>query len=214
MAIAKDYSGQIYGRLKAIRMEGDKGGKWLFSCECGASCVASIAHVRSGHTKSCGCIALERLKERSITHGHSLGRQVSPTFSSYRSAYARCFRPSAKAYPRYGAIGITMCRRWADSFENFLADMGERPEGTTLDRYPDPLGNYEPGNCRWATNREQSVNRKSSILVDHEGDKICLKDFASIMEVPYLALHARVVYRNQNPYSAAEAMRLRANKPS
>lgn len=211
MTIAKDYSGQTYGRLKAIRMEGNKGGKWQFSCDCGRTCVVSIAHVRSGHTKSCGCIAMERLKERSTTHGHSLGRKVSPTFSSYRSAYARCFRETSKAYPKYGAVGITMCQRWAESFDNFLADMGERPEGTTLDRHPNPRGDYEPGNCRWATDHEQAVNRKRTIFVDNEGTRLCLKDFAALMGVPYTALHARVAYRNQSPHHAVAAMRKRSS---
>lgn len=72
----------------------------------------------------------------------------------------RCLNPNATGYDRYGGCGISVCDRWG-SFENFLADMGERPEGTTLDRFPNPGGDYEPGNCRWATAKEQRSNRVS-----------------------------------------------------
>jgi hypothetical protein len=71
----------------------------------------------------------------------------------------RCENPKATKYPRYGAVGVSVCARWRDSFENFLADMGERPPGRSLDRI-DPAGNYEPGNCRWATPIEQRANRR------------------------------------------------------
>jgi hypothetical protein len=83
----------------------------------------------------------------------------TPTWFSWFSMRQRCYLKTMKCYPRYGGRGITVCDRWRDSFENFLADMGERPEGTTLDRI-DATGNYEPSNCRWATDWEQRANRR------------------------------------------------------
>lgn len=83
----------------------------------------------------------------------------SPTHRSWSTMKTRCYRKSALNYHRYGGRGIKVCDRWLNSFEAFLADMGERPEGKTLDRYPDPDGDYEPGNCRWATLKEQRHNR-------------------------------------------------------
>jgi hypothetical protein len=112
---------------------------------------------------SCGCLRRETTAARhgNTTHGHTAGRKPSPTFNSWASMRDRCRRPAASAYWNYGGRGIKVCDRWAESFENFLADMGERPEGKTLDRI-DPLGNYEPGNVRWSTPTEQARNRRKT----------------------------------------------------
>lgn len=91
-------------------------------------------------------------------HGHSLGKKASPTYNSWKNMKSRCLNPNAYGYYRYGGRGIKVCDRWLD-FRNFLADMGPRPEGTTIDRYPNNDGNYEPGNCRWATSHEQHLNQ-------------------------------------------------------
>ena len=95
-------------------------------------------------------------------HNYKHGYDGTPTYKSWQSMKDRCLNPNATSYPIYGAKGIMICERWM-VFENFLADMGERPEGTSLDR-KDSNGHYEPGNCRWATAIEQSRNRKSTKL--------------------------------------------------
>jgi hypothetical protein len=90
---------------------------------------------------------------------HRTGRKASPEYSSWNAMMARCYLPKHTKYAEYGGRGITVAERW-HSFENFLADMGPRPEGTTLDRWPNPAGNYEPGNVRWATPKQQRDNRR------------------------------------------------------
>jgi hypothetical protein len=99
--------------------------------------------------------ARARVAEQRTAHG----RHGTPTYRSWRSMKTRCTNPNHEGYTYYGGRGIRVCDRWAESFETFLADMGDRPEGTSLDRI-DPDGDYEPGNVRWATASEQRRNRR------------------------------------------------------
>jgi hypothetical protein len=94
-------------------------------------------------------------------HGNSVGYKVTGTYHSWRSMIQRCTNPKRHNYKWYGARGVTVCERWRMSFDAFLADMGDRPKGTTLDRFPNKEGNYEPGNCRWASQREQMRNSRN-----------------------------------------------------
>lgn len=143
--------------------------RWLCRCEhknCGKEVVVRGDHLRRSNneaTVSCGCYG--RIK--SITHGHSV-RGRSPTYSSWTAMIARCTNPNNKHYADYGGRGIQVCAHWR-SFESFLADMGEKPPGTSLDRFPDGNGNYEPGNCRWATPTQQSRNSRRCKL---DADKV------------------------------------------
>ncbi|CAM8765722.1 HNH endonuclease [Burkholderia pseudomallei] len=103
---------------------------------------------------------------------------------------ARCNNPASKHYPRYGGQGVRVCDRW-HSFENFLADMGERPPGMTLDRWPNPNGNYEPSNCRWATPKEQQNNRRNTPFYEFEGRRMSVSEWADHLGIPYNVLKNR-----------------------
>lgn len=130
---------------------------WL--CECGASVTIAFSRVKSGQSKSCGCLAREVSSAKARTHG---GRG-SPEYSSWMAMRRRCQNPTDKDYHRYGARGITVCPRWAESFAAFRDDLGPRPEGTTLDRIDGARG-YEPGNVRWAPAKVQGRNRRGTFV--------------------------------------------------
>lgn len=119
------------------------------------------------------------------------GRTSSPEYMTWLDMRRRCSDPSRKSFPRYGGRGISVCDRWIRSFEAFLADMGERPEGTTLDRI-DKDGNYEPGNCRWATPVEQSRNRSSNRYVDCDGNTVSLAEYCDRKGFDYILIRDRV----------------------
>ena len=102
----------------------------------------------------------------------------------------RCRNPAHRHFHHYGGRGIAVCERW-NSFENFLADMGDRPNGTTLDRI-DVNGNYEPSNCRWATSAEQAGNKRSSILLDYGGEQVCLEHLAKRLGLAPQTLDRRI----------------------
>lgn len=152
---------RTYGLLTVIAYAGrrsyrvkKKEQQWLCRCQCGKYSVVTIGNLRDGNTRSCGCTK--------IKHRHTAGPKKSSEYRAYLSMKDRCCRPENHAYSQYGGRGICVCDRWLDSFQNFIADMGPKPDPSySLDR-KENNGNYEPGNCRWATRTEQARNTRRS----------------------------------------------------
>jgi hypothetical protein len=134
----------------------------LAKCDCGNKVIVYENKLRTGMTRSCSCYRTEKSTERLLgfntKHGHTWKGGSSPTYLSWQGMVARCTNPSSPAWKWYGGRGIRVCRRWR-SFENFLADMGERPHGLTLERRNND-GGYKPSNCCWATRSQQARNRR------------------------------------------------------
>jgi hypothetical protein len=134
---------------------------WLCICQCGRFPEVAACHLKTGHTASCGCFHVDRTREAKTTHGHSRhngARRISLEYSSWQSIKARC-QPGSAVAKYWGDLGIKVCERWEVSFENFLLDMGLCPgPGYSVDRR-DSSKDYEPGNCHWATRKQQCENR-------------------------------------------------------
>ena len=169
MSKTKIKIGHKYGMLTPVHVVGvNKYGLLLYECvcECGNIKVVGSRYLSDGKTVSCGC------KKARSNNMHN-----TPTYKSWMSAKERCYNPKNHNYPSYGRRGIKMCDKWKDSFVEFLKDMGERPQGMTLDRI-DVNGDYEPNNCRWATHLEQSNNRRNNHKVTIGGKTITASEFA------------------------------------
>lgn len=175
---ARDWSGQQFGRLTAIRNNGLRDGcrMWIFKCECGTEKSMPLYPVLKGVVLSCGCYHRERIR----THGHA-GKHPSRTWRTWDGMIARCYRPISISYPNYGGRGITVCERWK-KFENFLEDMGVRPSGKSLDRI-DSNGPYEPNNCRWMSAYEQAQNRRTTTYITYCGVRCATSDWNGLFDL-------------------------------
>ena len=165
----KDLSGLRFGRLTVKHRRT----VWVCRCDCGAEKSFRPHSLTSGDALSCGCLTSARSGPSNSRFKH--GWSHSRTAQSWYNMKYRCYDPKHERFADYGGRGITVCDRWRNSFENFLADMGERPPRTSLDRR-EVDGNYEPGNCRWATPAEQRQNQrprpKRKIISKKETGKI------------------------------------------
>jgi len=197
-----DISGNKYGRLKVLEKADKSKGqiRWLCKCDCGKETIVQGGHLREGNTTSCGCFANEILGNRVRTHG----AKGTPEYKTWLAMNARCNNPNTSNYDHYGGRGVLVCDRWTN-FENFYQDMGPRPEGTTIDR-ENSNGNYEPGNCRWATSTEQARNKRNTRLLMVDGKQVPL-----VEECEKLGVSSQLVYRRMKRGMSFEKA---VNKPS
>lgn len=155
-----DITGMRFGKLTVVERDGyvHKQASWKCICDCGNEKITIGQNLRKGLTTSCGCYHKKRAAEAgadTVKHGHGYG---TPTYKTWQGMWQRCSNPNDKDYEHYGAQGVIVCERWK-SFKLFLEDMGERPDGLTIDRI-NPFGDYEPNNCRWADYFVQNNNQR------------------------------------------------------
>lgn len=191
MPTAISIIGKTFGRLTVIsdaeprsEFSGNTHRQSNCLCECGTQCVVLNASLRSGNTKSCGCYRKEWMRKTFVTHGQARAGMKTSVYEIWKNMISRCQNESQKCYPNYGGRGIAVCDRWKESFERFFEDVGPRPPGTTLDRIDNNKG-YEPGNCRWATPKQQGRNRRSNCVLTVRGVTGCLTELCEHFKVPY-----------------------------
>jgi hypothetical protein len=198
-----DETGNRYGSLVVIGVSAHSGPKlkWACQCDCGNSIIVFGGNLRSGNTTSCGCSR--------ITHGLS----KTKVHQVWRGMIQRCENPNDQAYKNYGGRGICVSEEWHE-FETFFEDMGFPPRGGTLER-KDNNGPYSKENCRWATRREQALNKRSNTLVTAFGKTQSVSEWAKEIMIAERTLHNRLFRAGLAPEKALTAERFyhhRGNK--
>ena len=187
-----DLTGKRFGNLTVIRFQGNRksGAHWRCRCDCGNERTVYYWNLQNGKAVSCGCLRGKRNVERLTTHG----RSETVEYATWGRMCSRCTNQNVFEFKDYGGRGIVVCDRWLNSFAAFFEDMGPRPSSKhSLDRI-DNNGNYEPGNCRWATRKEQSRNTRASRMLTFMGETKCLTDWAIEIGLSPATLAKRLDY--------------------
>lgn len=212
---AKDSIGEIFGRLTVEKVGHAFVGKSFVSvveakCACGGVWVGEINSLRSGTTKSCGCWNLDALTARNTKHGMS----GTPEHHAWKGMKKRCLNAQGKDFHLYQGKGIRVCDRWLDSFDNFYADMGEKPSPKHSIERRDSDKNYEPSNCYWGTPMQQARNTSRNVFYKYEGSSKTLKEWCDELNLPYYTIKSRladgwdVVKAFESPVKKTQAGRL------
>lgn len=187
-----DIKGQVFGRLTVLDRDLFVNGKtrWLCSCECGKQVSVIGQLLRNGRTKSCGCLRSDRAAETASKHGGYVGRKPTRTMRIWKNMIQRTCNPNCPMYARYGGAGIGVCKSW-QTFEGFMADMGEVPDGLTLERIDNSKG-YEPNNCKWTTYAEQNRNKSSTKKLTLNGRTQVAADWAAELGLTDSQIYKRI----------------------
>ena len=211
-----DLRGKRFGRLLVLDFDhkgGSSGRKYYYKCrcDCGDEVVKSTAYLLHADLyphQSCGCWHKEINIATSTTHGH--GSRTNATYKTWIEMKLRCENPNNSVYSDYGGRGIKVCDRWRNSFETFLADMGERPSRDySIDRI-NVNGDYEPSNCRWATRKEQCNNRRSNINIEYNGEVRTLTEWCEILNMNFSNVWYQL-RKKKNPLPFADIVRIYKN---
>lgn len=182
-------TGKVFGRLTAVeRVKNDRHGRtmWLCLCSCGSEVKVLAYSLRSGHSKSCGCLKRDLARAVTTTHGSS----KTKTYKLWAGMKDRCNNPNNSAYFYYGDRGIGYCKAW-EFFEAFSKDMGPRPRGATLERLNNNA-DYSPDNCVWASKTAQANNRRSNKHLTFRGTTKTVSQWSNELGIPYGTLWSRI----------------------
>lgn len=184
-----------------------------FKCKCGNTFIAFISNVKLLKTKSCGCFHRQLTGERSFIHGGAINKRESG-FSSWSHIKTRCRNVNSKGYKKYGAKGITMYDDWYNSFELFISHIGPRPSLLhSVDRFPNKKGNYEPGNVRWATPKEQANNISKNLMIEIKGVAKTLSMWCDYYKIPYVISRKRYMVNKWSIYKVISRALLNKQYP-
>ncbi len=189
-----DLTGQEFGRLFVLeRAENNKWGNLRWLCQCNYLAKKKIivhgSDLKKGHTKSCGCLQKEKLIERSTKHGCTKNKEKTREYISWTNMIQRCTNSNHPRWEDYGGRGITVCEEWM-KFANFLEDMGERPNGKSIERVKNSLG-YFKENCKWATPREQNRNSRHNCYVIYQGKRWLFVELCEKHNMPRKVVYGR-----------------------
>lgn len=178
----RNLEGNVYGHLTAQKFIelGTEGAVWECLCACGNRTKVRASDLKSGNTKSCGCQRLRFIGDSTAKHGATRGlhhKEYPKTYKIWRGILNRCYTPSCSSYHNYGGRGIKVCDEWRDSYEAFARDMGECPDGHSVERL-DVNGDYSPDNCVWIPLKDQARNRRASVVVELDGERMLQADAA------------------------------------
>lgn len=182
-----DLTGRRFGKLTVLNELTLINGKlyWHCQCDCGNKWDVNGEYLRNGQSNSCGCIRAETMGNTARTHGLSKRSE----YKIWSKIKDRCYNVNSDNYRHYGGRGIKVCARWLESFENFLSDMGDRPSmNHSVDRFPDKNGDYDPSNCRWATQKQQTRNQKNNVSIQHDGHTLTIIEWAEKLNIRYSML--------------------------
>lgn len=188
-----DLTGLQFGRLTVLNRDGVSscgGVKWRCRCSCGIEKTINGAGIKTGLVVSCGCYHRETTAQRLRIHGHLVNEKHSPEYMTWRAMLRRCKDENFTDYAIYGGRGIAVCDRWLE-FTNFLADMGRRPDGSSLDRIDSDAG-YSPDNCRWATAKEQARNMRSNRMMTLDGVTKCVVEWSEELGIGQNTIRGRL----------------------
>jgi len=184
----KELTGKTFNYLTVLKLAQTKPVLWLCRCECGVEKFIDTSNLVLGRTKSCGCKKAEMVGNATRSHG----KTGTAEYKTWIGIKGRCKYPYVNGYKNYGGRGISVCTEWDVSFLQFLEDMGKKPDSSYTIERKDTDGNYERGNCYWATPEEQARNKRTNRVIEFNGESMIMTDWAKRIGISVQALNQRI----------------------